>query len=602
MRFLILFVLTMALMAAPVSSMNTLLGNTSEGSSRYNEFKDLFTGESGTTSEKDLQDQLKSQAPEEEGSVVLAQNPGFVPRTSSSLDYIDFEESEPNDSPELANLVHGDYYGQVNYAIIGYINSDDDLDGYKIEVTAPGKFEISGYWIGDYYCLGREDDLLFFLTDEDSFLEVSVLAGLTLEELHQYMSVDVVPGTYYLVVLQISEYADLYTGEPYALEVVFEPVTHAVSLSANPSGGGSVAGAGSYVEGKDVNVTASPFAGYSFISWTEGSNIVSTKPAYSFKIQSPRNLTANFYWEADIDWIDRIFGSSRYDTAVEISKEGWPAGAGTVLLARGNDYADALAGVPLAYQLDAPILLSATGSLPEATQTEIQRLNATRVIILGGTNAISDDVKETLDGMGLVTERIAGPGRYETAILIAQRLAAEGTGFDTAFIAVGTSFPDALSASSYAAIRGFPILLTQKGILPDATSTFLEGIDNTFVIGGENAITNEVFSQLPNPERVFGNNRFATSVSLAERFLSPDTRHIYVATGMNFPDAVAGGVLAAKPNSGVLLVLGNRSEPNQEVQDFIALKGISAVTLFGGSSVVSSDIEDWFKAHLAPYK
>ncbi|HBI55793.1 MAG TPA: hypothetical protein DDY38_03070, partial [Firmicutes bacterium] len=70
-------------------------------------------------------------------------------------------------------------------------------------------------------------------------------------------------------------------------------------------------------------------------------------------------------------------------------KQGWPDGAQTVVLARGDDYADALAGVPLAYQLNAPILLTHTNRLITSTKDEIIRLGANKVIILGGTGAVS---------------------------------------------------------------------------------------------------------------------------------------------------------------------------------------------------------------------
>src|SRR5690625_6232634 len=48
--------------------------------------------------------------------------------------------------------------------------------------------------------------------------------------------------------------------------------------------------------------------------------------------------------------VSRIKGDSRFGTAVEISKSGWQT-ADTVILARNDDYADALAGVPLAHKL-----------------------------------------------------------------------------------------------------------------------------------------------------------------------------------------------------------------------------------------------------------
>jgi putative cell wall-binding protein len=292
----------------------------------------------------------------------------------------------------------------------------------------------------------------------------------------------------------------------------------------------------------------------------------------------------------------RLAGDDRYETAVKVSQAGWTT-AGTVILARGDDFADAVAGVPLAHQLNAPILLTQTNSIVSATIAEITRLKAERVIILGGPGAISDNVRGELERIGLAVERIEGADRYETAARIAERLASEGAKFDSSFIAVGTNFADALAASSYAAMRGQPILLTDTNYLPQATTDAIAnlGIKNTVVCGGPGAVSESVFDQLPNPKRVFGNDRYLTALELAKEFMPKSTKHVYVATGLDFPDAVAGGVLAAKNNSGVLLVQGNQTVPIQQIQDYYVEHGFTGATMFGGSSVVSSELEQWFK-------
>jgi putative cell wall-binding protein len=292
----------------------------------------------------------------------------------------------------------------------------------------------------------------------------------------------------------------------------------------------------------------------------------------------------------------RLAGDDRYETAVKVSQAGWTT-AGTVILARGDDFADAVAGVPLAHQLNAPILLTQTNSIVPAIIEEITRLKAERVIILGGPGAISDNVRGEFERIGLTVERIEGADRYETAVRIAERMVREGAEFDTAFIAVGTNFADALAASSYAAMRGQPILLTDTNYLPQATKDAIAnlGIKNTVVCGGPGAVSESVFDELPNPKRVYGNDRYLTALELAKEFMPKSTKHVYIATGLDFPDAVAGGVLAAKNNSGVLLVQGNQTVPIQQIQDFYVEHGFTGATMFGGSSVVSSELEQWFK-------
>lgn len=296
----------------------------------------------------------------------------------------------------------------------------------------------------------------------------------------------------------------------------------------------------------------------------------------------------------------RLFGINRYQTAVEISQTGWPEESGHIILARGDDYADALAGVPLAYRLNSPILLTSNSRLDASAANEIQRLKANQAIILGGYDAISAQLELDIEGLGLQVKRIAGENRYETAVKIADEMSTHGVTFDTAFIAVSTDFADALSASSYAARKGNPIFMTRKESLPESTSRALAdmGIKNTIVVGGTSAISPGVFDNLPNPKRISGNNRYATSVALAEEFLPQHMKEIFLATGLDFPDAIAGAVLAAKRNSGVLLVQGNSVEPNQEVQEFISSKGINGAFILGGNEAVSAYIENWCNNNL----
>ncbi len=104
----------------------------------------------------------------------------------------------------------------------------------------------------------------------------------------------------------------------------------------------------------------------------------------------------------------RLSGLNRFETATAISQEGWLNGADTVVLARGYDFPDALAGTTLAYQLDAPMLLTHDTNLTSTTKTEILRLKAKKVILLGSSDAISPEVEKELKGMGLQVNRIGG--------------------------------------------------------------------------------------------------------------------------------------------------------------------------------------------------
>ncbi len=93
---------------------------------------------------------------------------------------------------------------------------------------------------------------------------------------------------------------------------------------------------------------------------------------------------------------DRIAGANRYETAVAISQEHEPD-VEIVHIASGRDFPDALAGSALAGTQDVPVLLTKPDQLPSATLAELERLSPERVVILGGTNAVSQDVEDRLN-------------------------------------------------------------------------------------------------------------------------------------------------------------------------------------------------------------
>lgn len=288
---------------------------------------------------------------------------------------------------------------------------------------------------------------------------------------------------------------------------------------------------------------------------------------------------------------ERISGVSRYETAIAISKKGWNT-AETVVLATGLDFPDALAGGPLAYQENAPMLLTRPASLLAETEKELLRLKAKKVIILGSKGAVSLAVEERIKKMGLAVERIGGSSRFDTARLIAQRLPS-----DKAVVAYGFNFPDVLAVSPYAAKNGIPILLTRTDRLPEETKQALNNKKSTIVVGSTGAVNAEVFKQLPQAVRFGGKTRFDTAKEINLK-LPLGTDQAYAATGKNFPDALAGSVLAAKNNSSILLV-NEKSIPTatydllSRYRDFWILGSIGAV----GDEVKSVLDEELKKQH-----
>ncbi|MCA0987100.1 cell wall-binding repeat-containing protein [Guptibacillus algicola] len=280
--------------------------------------------------------------------------------------------------------------------------------------------------------------------------------------------------------------------------------------------------------------------------------------------------------------VDRISGKDRYETAVAISEMGWDS-ADTVIIARGDDFPDALAGAPLAYKMDAPILLTGK-TLPQSVKDEIARLHATKAIILGGEGAVLPYVYNELKSLGLDVDRIGGADRFDTATNIAAVLDGDPA---KAVVANGMNFPDALSIASFAAENGYPILLTKKNELPESTKKALGGFESSIAVGGTGVITDSVLGNLPGGERYGGENRYATSAMVA-RMLNPADK-AFIATGADFADALTGSVLAAKTDSTFLLV--PPTSVNDSISGAATELGIRHFTILGGEGAVNSNVE-----------
>ena len=111
------------------------------------------------------------------------------------------------------------------------------------------------------------------------------------------------PNTGYVFVNWTENGSEVSTSYLYSFEIAGnrnlvanfrQNVEYTVSLTANPTNGGSVTGAGTYIDGTQVTILATQNTGYKFVSWTENGNVVSTTSGYTFNISGNRNLVANF--------------------------------------------------------------------------------------------------------------------------------------------------------------------------------------------------------------------------------------------------------------------------------------------------------------------
>lgn len=185
----------------------------------------------------------------------------------------------------------------------------------------------------------------------------------------------------------------------------------------------------------------------------------------------------------------RVAGADRYETAVQIARRAFPDGAPEVYLASAADSPDAVAGGSLT---GGPILLvPKEGAPPPVVEDEIARLEAQRVVALGGPVAISD-ATVLAAASGRTTLRLAGRDRYETAARIAEYqfgpASPTATTATVAYIARGDLFADAVAAGSLA--DGPVLLVPSCDGLPEAAGAQIGRIMATAVLalGGPLAV------------------------------------------------------------------------------------------------------------------
>ena len=299
--------------------------------------------------------------------------------------------------------------------------------------------------------------------------------------------------------------------------------------------------------------------------------------------------------------IERVFGETRTATAAEISRRCFER-AENVLLTSGDNYADALAGVPLAYALDAPILLVQRSQPDSSTMYMMERLGAKNIYILGGERAISAECAVRFSDKGFNVKRIYGADRYETAVRIAEELEkVRGDDRTEVFFASAENYPDALAASAPAALKGAPILyISSDGQLDNATRGYLRSADITGVkiLGGTGAIGRDAETSISSVThtaavRIWGSDRYETNLKINEWYASLlNGKVMCVATGRNYPDALAGGVLAARERAPMLLVDGASGELIDAQEAFIRKTAPTHIYILGGVSAVPESIAD----------
>ncbi|NQX36235.1 cell wall-binding repeat-containing protein [Herbiconiux sp. VKM Ac-2851] len=295
--------------------------------------------------------------------------------------------------------------------------------------------------------------------------------------------------------------------------------------------------------------------------------------------------------------ISRLEGAERYSTAVSVSRNHWPdSGADAVWIVTGENYPDALSAGPAAIRGHDPLLLTESDNLPAKVKAEIERLGASKVVVVGGPNAVTDSVFSELKAMVPDTIRISGADRYEVSRNVAEFAFADLAKGVSPFIATGTNYPDALTAGAIAGARTSPVVLVDgsKDSLDEATTDLLTELQPTglFIAGGTNAVSDGISSDLEGiagTERVAGEDRYDTAALLVQKYQTGVPRYAYLVTGSNFPDALSA---AASAGSFVQpLYLSQTDCVPESVKASMLDRGVEWVVLVGGKNALSTSVE-----------
>lgn len=315
----------------------------------------------------------------------------------------------------------------------------------------------------------------------------------------------------------------------------------------------------------------------------------------------------------------KMQGKTLYDTSAEITnfanRNNRLNKHGTVILATGENFPDALAASSLAGYYDAPILLTKSTSLPDSTAMTLKRIKPKKIIAVGGNIAISSNVLASAQkAAGISTNqeknRIWGQNAYATAREINKRIIQLNPHGDRCIIATGTSFYDALSVSSYAFSEEVPIFLVDGSKKLDSETIDMidrAGFKEMIIVGGTIPISDSVYSQTNIKSsrilRLWGTNKYDTSIRIAKWSSGKSTDKIKprkpfkysngigFATGTKFPDALSAG-----PNQGSLMaptvLVEDRSDVIQKVNNLLSEEkdSISLMNFYGGYTVIPDSL------------
>lgn len=302
-------------------------------------------------------------------------------------------------------------------------------------------------------------------------------------------------------------------------------------------------------------------------------------------------LTAPTIQDGDLNFrVERLAGSDRYGSAAAISRRFVPAGTAVAYVANGSGYTDALSAGPAASRTGGPVLFVRPDAVPSSTAAELRRLAPGRIVVVGGSGAVSDTVLTALDEYTTGTVgRLGGTDRFATSVAVSR--ASFPNGASTVYVASGRDWPDALTGGAAAVVQDAPVLLTDDNSLPTTVREEITRLNPSLIllIGGSRAVSEDVATQLRSiavTERVSGTDRYGTSLAVSQRVFGVSRPGVMLASGQAFPDAVAA-VPAAEYTRGPILLARPNSLPHSGELDRLTPR---TAYVLGGTAALSIEV------------
>ena len=293
--------------------------------------------------------------------------------------------------------------------------------------------------------------------------------------------------------------------------------------------------------------------------------------------------------EALSDNVKRIAGDDRYQTSLRIGRELKKVMKGrnfnAVVVANGDNYADALSGAYLAKVKNAPLILVNKNNMEQAQNfiyTHLKHVKKgqakSQVYLLGGEKVVPEAMREELEEYFDI-KRIAGSDRFETNLKILKEANVRSGDL---LVCSGVGYADSLAASA----SGKPIMLVDD-MLSDEQKKLIKSLDrgNITIIGGYKSVNSNIENackSLTPTIRIYGEDRYKTSLAIAKHFFKNSKSAVF-AYGDNFPDGLCGGVLAEKMNAPLLLI----NENNYDfAKQYVRENTMNKFVVLGGNRMI----------------